>query len=281
MLKQPRYDLHCHSNQSDGILSPEALVSRAKANDVTVLALTDHDTIAGIARARAQAELDGIELINGIEFSCQWAGRNIHIVALGFDLHCPALVQMIKDQGEAREARGLMIAERLEKIGFEGVYEKAQAIAQGAALGRPHFAKALVEAGHVRSIELAFKRYLGAGKVGDVKQVWPEIGDVVSAVCDAGGVAVLAHPLKYKITRTKLLRLIEDFVDVGGQAIEVVSGFQKPQETSDMARIAQKFELLASCGSDFHAPSAHWSELGQMSVLPKNVTPVWQAWANT
>jgi len=222
-----RYDLHCHSSQSDGILSPEALVSRAKANQVDVLALTDHDTISGVRRARAQAEKEDLTLINGIEFSCQWAGCNIHIVGLAFDCDHPRLVQSIDEQEQARRT---------------------------------------------------FKRYLGAGKVGDVKQHWPEIGDVVEMIVDAGGVAVLAHPMKYKITRTKLRRLIEDFCDAGGRAIEIISGAQKPHETADMLRLAERYELLSSCGSDFHAPGMKWAELGQMAAMPKQANPVWQFW---
>lgn len=273
-----RYDLHCHSSQSDGILSPEALVSRAKANQVDVLALTDHDTISGVRRARAQAEKEDLTLINGIEFSCQWAGCNIHIVGLAFDCDHPRLVQSIDEQEQARRTRAAEIGQRLAKAGFEGVYEKADAIAAGGSVGRPHFAKAMVESGYVSSIDQAFKRYLGAGKVGDVKQHWPEIGDVVEMIVDAGGVAVLAHPMKYKITRTKLRRLIEDFCDAGGRAIEIISGAQKPHETADMLRLAERYELLSSCGSDFHAPGMKWAELGQMAAMPKQANPVWQFW---
>lgn len=273
-----RYDLHCHSNQSDGILSPEALVSRAKAKHVDVLALTDHDTIAGVMRARAQAELEDLELVNGIEFSCLWAGRNIHIVGLAFDPDNPDLVQAVEEQAKARQTRAREIATKLEKHGFEDIYDAAAELAAGGSIGRPHFAQAMVEKGHVRSIDQAFKRYLGAGKPGDVKQHWPEIGDVIDIIREAGGIAVLAHPLKYKITRTKLIKLVEDFVDCGGGAIEVVSGFQKMQETSDMVRIAKKYGLLASCGSDFHAPGGQWAELGQMADMPKDVAPVWQHW---
>lgn len=273
-----RYDLHCHSNKSDGILSPEALVSRAKTNQVDVLALTDHDTISGIARARAQAEKEDLTLINGIEFSCHWLGRNIHIVGLAFDCDHPRLVHSIDWQENARRERAEEIGQRLAKVGFDAMLEKASKIAAGAAIGRPHFAKAMVESGYVSSIDQAFKRFLGAGKVGDVKQHWPEIGDVVETIIDAGGVAVLAHPMKYKITRTKLRQLIEDFCEVGGGAIEIISGAQKPQETSDMVRLAERYELLSSCGSDFHAPGMSWAELGQIAVMPKLANPVWQFW---
>ena len=158
------------------------------------------------------------------------------------------------------------------------MYEAACDIAQNASVGRPHFAKALMAAGLVSSVDQAFKRYLGAGKIGDVKQHWPEIGDIVETIVEAGGIAVLAHPMKYKITRTKLRALVGDFAECGGKAIEVVSGLQKPQEIRDIAKIAENHDLLGSCGSDFHAPNTHWAELGRSSAMPEYVPPVWQFW---
>ncbi len=275
------YDLHCHSNRSDGILSPEALVSRAKAHQVSVLSLTDHDTTAGLAEAEAQAKKENIQFISGIEFSCQWEKRGIHIVALNFDREHQEIVQAVNRQGELRAERCTIINEKLERLGFTGVLECARSIAGGSdALGRPHFAQALVDLSYVSSINIAFKKYLGAGKVGDVKQMWPEFESIVSAVRSAGGIAVVAHPLKYKMTRAKLCKMLEAFVDAGGEAIEVVSGVQRPDQSRDMATIAQRFGLLASCGSDFHAPAMHWAELGKVSALPENVQPVWTRWEN-
>jgi predicted metal-dependent phosphoesterase TrpH len=273
------YDLHCHSNQSDGILSPEALVSRAKAQQVSVLALTDHDTTAGLQAAELQAQAEGIQFINGIEFSCLWEKRGIHVVALDFDRKNEALVQVVQRQGVLRTQRCEVINEKLERLGFSGVLERAMHIAGSAdAIGRPHFAQAMVDLSFVSSINAAFKKYLGAGKVGDVKQMWPEFDEIVPAVRDAGGLAVIAHPLKYKMTRAKLCKMIESFVEAGGEAIEVVSGIQRPDQTRDMANIAGRFGLLASCGSDFHAPAMHWAELGKVSAMPDNITPVWARW---
>lgn len=273
-----RYDLHCHSNQSDGILSPEDLVSRAKDQDVSVLALTDHDTIAGLERAKKQAEIVNIDIITGVEFSCKWAGRNIHVVALGFDETHPKLLAQIESQTKMRDIRASEIAARLEKIGFKDAMARAQAQSGGAVIGRPHFAKAMVAMGFCSSVDQAFKKYLGAGKPGDIKQIWPEFGDLLPDVVEAGGIPVLAHPLKYKLTRSKLSQLLEDFIEYGGRAMEVVSGQQRQQDTHDMARLVNRFDLLASCGSDFHAPSKPWSELGRYSEMPDTVKPVWQAW---
>lgn len=253
-------------------------MSRAKLRGVTTLALTDHDTISGLPRARRQAELEGIELVNGIEFSCMWAGRGVHVVALAFDEKHDGIQKIIREQTSLRERRTVLIAEKMEKAGFNDALDRACAEADGPAIGRPHFAQAMVKAGFCSSVEQAFKRYLGTGKAGDIKQIWPEFGDVLPAISEASGIAVLAHPLKYKLTRTKLCKLLEDFVDYGGGALEVVSGEQRPEDTRDLAKIANTFALLASCGSDFHAPSMHWGELGKFSSLPESVQPVWTAW---
>jgi len=273
------FDLHSHSLYSDGILRPQAVVSRAKAHGVTTLALTDHDTTQGLAEAREQAALEGIELIAGIEFSCLWKGMGIHVVGLNVDVTAPSLIQAELQQQQAREERAVTIAERLDKAGFSGTYEGAMALADGGVIGRPHFARYMVSTGKVKSMAAAFKKYLGAGKVGDVKQVWPDIATAVRWITEAGGVAVVAHPDKYKLTRTKLKRLLVDFKEAGGQAMEVVSGRQQPQTTEDLGRIANEFGLYASCGSDFHVPDQPWQELGKCSPLPEGVTPVWNAWA--
>lgn len=274
----PVYDLHCHSNCSDGILSPLELVSRAKAQNVTHLALTDHDTTQGIKMAQNAAAEMGIDLIPGIEFSSQWNGRGIHIVGLNVDLGSKVLNEAVIRQRESRETRAEAIAIKLESKGFSGVYEGAKKHAGDAMLGRPHFAKYLVEIGAVKNIAQAFKRYLGAGKVGDVKQMWPDFDEVISWINAAGGVAVLAHPDKYDITRTKLRLLTADFAEAGGRAIEVISGKQKVGLAEDMQRIADMFDLLSSCGSDFHSPGQPWQELGAFGSLPKNAKPVWEFW---
>ncbi len=272
------YDLHTHSHCSDGILSPQALVSRAKSNGVSVLALTDHDTVMGVEPARTEAQAQGIQLINGIEFSTLWNGIGVHVVGLNVDIQHPSMQEAVAVQEQSRQTRAAMIAERLAKAGIGDALAGAEAIADGAVVGRPHFAKFLVAEGVVPTINAAFKKYLGAGKIGDVKQLWPEVGQAVTWVREAGGVAVLAHPVKYKMTRSKLCRLVEDFQAAGGQAIEVISGKQQPNITKDLTRIATKYELYASCGSDFHVPDQHWQELGAMEPLPSECRPVWLLW---
>ncbi|GAB3105767.1 PHP domain-containing protein [Aestuariicella hydrocarbonica] len=273
------HDLHSHSLCSDGILRPQALVSRAKMQGVTVLALTDHDTVSGIGEARNAAAEEGIRLLPGIEFSCLWNGTGIHIVGLNIDPDHPAMVAAVEQQSNNREIRAEKIAAKLAKLGMPGTLEGAKAKADGGVLGRPHFAKFLIEAGHVKSMDQAFKKYLGSGKPGDVKQIWPSIEEAVGWIVAAGGVAVVAHPDKYKMTRTKLGRLLEEFVAVGGQAMEVVSGRQAPDVTRDMRLLANKYGLYASCGSDFHVPDQPWQELGNFDGLPEDCRPVWDLWS--
>ncbi|PCO06383.1 PHP domain-containing protein [Microbulbifer flavimaris] len=278
-------DLHCHSSASDGILSPAQLVSRAKSCGVTLLALTDHDTVAGIGEARAAAAGTGVTLLPGIEFSSRWGKQLVHVVGLGVDTESPILRQAIAARDALRAERAERIAERLEKRGFTGALEGARRLAGAGVLGRPHFARWLVEAGHVQDTARAFKRYLGAGKCGDVTVEWPQLEQTVGEIHGAGGCAVLAHPLKYGMTRTRLLRLMTEFRSAAGDAVEVVCGRQNPVQTREVTRLvadaAQATSgagtLLCSVGSDFHQPGQPWRELG-CAQLPADVEPVWNLW---
>lgn len=270
-------DLHCHSLRSDGQLSPADLVDRAAEMGVNVLALTDHDTINGVAEARAQAVQHDMKIINGIEFSSVWNGVGIHIVGLGFDETHPVMVAALERQENARLERAKTIAQRLEKQGVKGIWEKAESIANGAQIGRPHFAQALIELEKVNNMAQAFKRYLGAGKPGDVKTMWPEMSEVVQWITDSGGTAVIAHPDKYKLTRTKLMYLFKAFKNAGGQAIEVTTGGMDHSFCGYLATLCDEFDFLASQGSDFHGPKP-WSELGKFPPMPSSAKPVWQQW---
>lgn len=270
------YDLHAHSNVSDGILSPEMLVSRAKDKGVDVLALTDHDTVAGLARAREAAAEQGLRLIDGIEFSCNWGKIGVHIVGLAVDPASAVIQQAVGEQCRIRELRAEKIAERLHKLGLPGALAGARALAGEAVLGRPHFAQFLVDTGAVKSLNQAFKKYLGAGKPGDVKHMWPAMETAIDWIRAAGGVAVLAHPHKYNLTRTKICALASDFAAAGGRALEVLSGRQEPGVAEDLARIARERGLYASCGSDFHMPDQPWQELGAFGTMPALCKPVWE-----
>ncbi|MBZ9559460.1 MULTISPECIES: PHP domain-containing protein [Modicisalibacter] len=270
-------DLHMHSTASDGALAPGELMQLCQSRGLSHVALTDHDTVAGVDEARSEAERLGIALLAGTELSVQWRGMTIHVLGYLPDGVRGTLVDGLVAQAAAREARNLEIARRLEAIGLDDALERARATVEGdRPLGRPDFARALVAAELVPDMAAAFKRYLGAGKRGDVKMHWPYLGEAVGWVRDAGGVAVLAHPLRYKLTRRKRGLLLDDFADAGGAGAELISGFQNPDETRDLARQLNERELLASKGSDFHFPGGYLAP-GSMSEAPRTaVAPLWQ-----
>ncbi len=273
------YDLHTHSTVSDGILSPEDLVSRAKLQGVDVLALTDHDSVAGLARANEAAAACGMGFVNGIELSCQWGKVGVHVVGLNIDPGNEVLLEGVRTQTDARSKRGELIGQKLHKVGIEGALAGALKIANGAVLGRPHFAQYLVESGKVATMKMAFKKYLGAGKPGDVKNLWPSLTEAIGWIKAAGGVAVLAHPDKYKMTRTKLRGLVSDFAAAGGEGLEVISGKQTAGIAEYLVSVANQYDLHVSCGSDFHKPDQVWQELGAFGTMPPNSSPVWHLWA--
>lgn len=268
-------DLHCHSTASDGALSPQDLVFRASEKGVTHLALTDHDTIAGLAEASEAAREAGVTLITGAELSCVWKSHTIHIVGLDFDAADEQLQQALERQNNNRWSRARTISEKLAKLKIDNLLEKATGKAGGDVPGRPHFARVLVEEGAVKDVAQAFKRYLGSGKAGDVKGFWPELPEVVQWINEAGGVAVLAHPRKYKLTATKLRSLVGDFRQAGGRSIEVSTSGQSSGDLGFLAELCRREKLLASQGSDFHFPGAPWCELGSIMKMPDGLEPVW------
>jgi 3',5'-nucleoside bisphosphate phosphatase len=266
-------DLHTHTNVSDGQLSPASLLQRAVSNGVEILSITDHDTVA--AYKQLNKEDISIKLIPGIEFSTFWNKTGIHIVGLNVNLNSAALDEAITWQHNARHMRAEAIAEHLEKLGVKDAFTGAQQIAGNDNIGRPHFAQHLVNTGAATSINHAFKKFLDE-KSGDIKKYWATLPRIISWIRDAGGIAVLAHPLKYKLTRTKLTAMLDDFIDAGGHGMEVISGRQLAHETNDLAKICLQKNLLASCGSDFHQPDQPWSDLGKYPPLPKDCKPVWE-----
>ena len=272
------FDLHCHSTHSDGTLTPAELVARAAANGVGALSITDHDTLGAWPETqRKSPPLEGaIRLVPGIEFSTQWETIGIHVLGLNVDPASGAMEAGVRFQTEALLERARRIGERLAKQGIADAFDGAAALSPGGYVGRPQFARHLVAVGKAGSVEDAFKRYVGDGLVGDIRQHWADLQQVVEWIRAAGGVAVLAHPLKYKLTRSKLKRLLADFQRAGGQGMEVVSGQQQPQQTASLAQLCDQLGLLASCGSDFHGPGQAWSELGRFRALPAYLVPVWE-----
>ncbi|RLA29581.1 MAG: phosphatase [Gammaproteobacteria bacterium] len=271
------FDLHTHSTASDGSLAPQELLSRAAANGVTCLSVTDHDTVDAYAKLD-DSSCPGVTVVPGIELSTSWAGRNIHIVGLNIDPNNSDLVNGIRQQKLARLQRAEKIAARLEKKGMDNPLEDVTKLANGSNIGRPHFARYLVEKGIVADFSQAFRKYLGNGKAGDVRQFWSPMEDIIEWILAAGGTAVLAHPAHYKLTNTRLRLLTEDFISAGGQALEIVSGIQTKQLTDKLMRLCDDLQLMASCGSDFHTPGNSWSEIGKFTRLPANCRPVWENW---
>jgi hypothetical protein len=273
-----QYDLHTHSTASDGTLLPAELVARASVAGVSVLALTDHDTTAGLDEAERVAVHLDVQLIPGIEISVSWNKMTVHVVGLGFDRGYEPLQRGLEQLREFRAWRAIEIGRRLDREGIDGAYEGACRHAKGELVSRTHFAHYLVESGRAETVRDVFKRFLVANKPGYVPGEWATLEDSVSWITAAGGQAVIAHPARYKLTRGKLRRLLGDFKALGGEGMEVVSGSHSKDECYTMARHAVDFGLLASAGSDYHGPENPWLELGRMPDMPPTCTPIWRDW---
>jgi len=272
------YDLHTHSTASDGTLSPADLVQRAKLAGVSVLALTDHDTTEGISEAQSVAMRIGVDLVPGVEISVTWEPYVIHVVGLGIDTGSMPLQQGLSSLREQREERAIEMGRRLEKDGIMDAYAGAKAYSNGRLISRTHFARFLVDRGYAEDMSKVFKKFIVRGKPGFVPGSWASLEDVVSWIRAAGGQSVIAHPARYPFTRTKLRRLFDEFVELGGDAIEVVSGNYTRDNCLTMARHAMDFELMGSVGSDFHGPEHSRIEVGRMQDIPDGVTPIWHNW---
>ena len=278
------HDLHCHSNVSDGTLTPTELVARAAAREVKVLALTDHDDVAGLAEAAQAAAQHGIEFINGVEISVSWRSHTVHIVGLRIDPLNPALVEGLRGIRSGRRHRAELMAESLARAGIGGVLAGALRYASNPdMIGRTHFARYLVEAGQCKDVKSVFNRYLVKGKPGYVPHEWGNLQEAISWINGSGGIAVLAHPGRYTAGRkamgkTTLLELLKEFTDSGGRGIEVVSGSHTPPQFAEFARYAREFGLLCSCGSDFHGPDESYRDLGRLPDFPLDCQPVWNHW---
>lgn len=269
-------DLHCHSTVSDGLLSPAEVVARAHANGVELLALTDHDEVGGLAEAAAAAANLGLRFVNGAELSVSWADQSVHIVGLGIDPHDPALLGGLLQVRSGRDGRARRMAEALDRIGIHGVYEGAlRYVGNPALVGRAHIARYLVEIGIARDVANVFDHYLVRGKPGFVEHEWARLEEAVGWIRGAGGVAVIAHPGRTRLGKAELTRLFDTFRDLGGEAIEVVSGTQAGDSALEFARVARRYGFLASRGSDFHGPQESMVDLGRAETLPPDLTPVW------
>jgi hypothetical protein len=273
-------DLHCHSTTSDGLLSPTALIERALANGVDLLALTDHDEIGGLDELLAAAAAAGLKCVTGVEISVSWGDdQTVHIVGLNFDHRQPDLVAGLARVRSGRDARAGLMSVELAKAGIAGAYEGAlKYVGNPALISRSHFARYIVERGFAPDVKTVFDHWLAKGKPGYVSHAWAELQEAVEWIQAAGGIAVIAHPNRYRLTPAERRDLFAAFKACGGRGIEVVSGTSNEAEVRDLARIARDFGFLASRASDFHGPGESSVDLGRMAHLPPDLTPVWAEW---
>jgi len=272
-------DLHCHSTVSDGVLPPDTVARRAHTNGVDVWALTDHDEVGGLAQAGATARELGMQFITGSEISVTWAGQTVHIVGLGFDPENPALVQGLRETRAGRAERARRIGERLADMGMPGAYEGAIPLAGNPDLvSRTHFARYLVQAGYCPDVQTVFNKYLGDDCPGHVPMHWATLQQAVNWIAGAGGRAVIAHQGSYKYSLLQFNALFDEFLQLGGVGIEVVTGSHSADEARHYAGVARRFGFLASRGSDFHSPTESKADLGSLPPLPDDLKPIWHDW---
>ena len=270
-------DLHCHSTVSDGTLEPEALAARAKANGVELWALTDHDELGGQRRAQDAARAAGLPYLNGVEISVTFLDTTVHIVGLGIDSDDERLRRGLVATRGGREARAREMADELAKVGIAGTYEGAlRYVGNPDLISRTHFARHLVESGVCADTQEVFRRFLVEGKPGFVPHRWATLKNAVTWIGDAGGMAIVAHPARYKFSPTEEYALFTEFKGHGGRGIEVVTGSHSATEAERYAATAKEFDLLVSRGSDFHSPDESRIDLGGLPPLPTGLTPVWE-----
>jgi predicted metal-dependent phosphoesterase TrpH len=274
-------DLHCHSVVSDGTLTPEALAARASANGVELWALTDHDEIGGQQRAAAAAKSNGMKYLTGTEVSVTFLNQTVHIVGLGFDADDQALKDGLRQTRGGREQRAMEMADGLAKVGIKDAYAGAlKFVGNPELISRTHFARFLVESGVCKETNEVFRKFLTEGKPGFVPHRWATLKDAVTWITGAGGMAVIAHPARYKFTANEEFALFTEFKGHGGQGVEVVTGSHTAAEYLIYADTAREFGLAASRGSDFHSPEESHTELGTLPLLPGNLIPVWDVLAS-
>jgi predicted metal-dependent phosphoesterase TrpH len=270
-----KYDFHCHSCISDGALSPSQVIQRAHDQGVTMMALTDHDTVAGYSEAKRAADTFGMKLIAGIELSTSWHDKSLHIIGLDIDPNFEPLRQATLNLQKIRLERAEKISEKLEKKKIYGAFDAVTKAAGDGMITRSHFADFLLSQYHVSTQQEAFDRYLAKGKPAYVSTQWADMETSIGWIIHSGGIAVLAHPLRYKLTTNWMKRLLVAFKASGGRAIEVVTGRSNPDEIRTLSEYALTYEFTGSVGSDFHSPSNPWVELGRLAPLPAKIKPVW------
>jgi len=268
-------DLHLHSTASDGVLDPAALVAHVAACGVGLMALTDHDTVAGVEAAANAARSAGIGFVAGVEVSARWRGRTIHVLGLAVDSTDSRLAAGLASQQALREQRAERIAARLDAAGAPGSAALASIRAAGSLPTRTHFARALVAAGVSADAGAAFERWLGRGRPGSVPSEWPELHETTSWILAAGGEAAIAHPLRYLLSGGARRELCTEFRAAGGHGVEVVTGSAGPAQREQAISLAVRCGLEGSVGSDFHDPAVPWNPPGRLAKLPDSIRPIW------
>jgi len=274
-------DLHSHSTVSDGLLSPEELVHRAASRGVRALALTDHDDVGGLSLAKQAAVRSGVDIVNGVEISVSWCSQTLHIVGLRIDPEYPPLLRGLEVIRRGRAKRAQEIAAELEKSGIRDSLAGASRYAGNPNLiGRAHFARFLVELGLAKDVKSVFKKFLRQGKPGHVEHRWAALPEAVDWIRKSGGIAVIAHPGRYPISAAQMRQLLVEFKELGGAALEVVTGSHTAEEYAIFARYSKEFELFASVGSDYHGSGESHRDIGQLPELPEGCQPVWKQWSD-
>ena len=274
----PNVDLHCHSTASDGLLPPAEVVRRAAANGVDMLSLTDHDDLSGLPAARLVADEVGMRFVNGVEISIEWGGLQVHIIGYAFDADDRVLNDGLESIRSGRISRARRMAADLETVGIGGCFDGAMRFAENPNLiSRAHFARYLVESGVCKDVRSVFESYIVPGRPGYVDHRWATLEESVGWILGAGGVAAVAHPGRYKLSRPEMRLMLEEFKRYGGQAIEIVSGSHSADNVTVFSRLAREYGFLASCGSDFHGPGESYIDLGKLASMPPGLTPVWEA----
>ncbi len=274
----PNVDLHCHSTASDGLLPPAEVVRRAAANGVDMLSLTDHDDLGGLPAARLVADEVGMRFVNGVEISIEWGGLQVHIIGYAFDADDRVLNDGLASIRSGRISRARRMAADLETVGIGGCFDGAMRFAENPNLiSRAHFARYLVESGVCKDVRSVFESYIVPGRPGYVDHRWATLEESVGWILGAGGVAAVAHPGRYKLSRPEMRLMLDEFKRYGGQAIEIVSGSHSADNVTVFSRLAREYGFLASCGSDFHGPGESYIDLGKLASMPPGLTPVWEA----
>lgn len=265
-------ELHCHSTASDGDCTPTELVERALAIGITSLAITDHDTVDGIPEAvEAARELD-MRVIPGVELSCHFEGKEVHLLGYFFEYRDEDFLNLLERMKEERRQRVHMIIEKLKAMGLDLTYEQVEAEAPGDALGRPHVARAMVTAGLVPTVSLAFDRYIGNSGPAYVGRTVLSLEDGIEAVRRAGGVSVLAHPGVYGDWAR-----IERILQLPVNGIEVWHPAHKKADRKRAKRLGGRYNKILTGGSDFHGPRIDYHEMGSSRVTECVVTKLLNA----